>query len=279
MVTDKEQVQAPEETAFVDEALESASSDKAPGKASEEKPEETATTEVDVAPETEKPEETEETEEKTGDTEKTGDEPKTNFTREEHEADLVEQQRKWQSTKDKELKPVYAERDQLRQQIAELNHKLDDKANEALFAEESEQYGEEAANKTKAARERILKARDEMQILYQFKDELPRVIKDAETKIKRGLAYELGAKHFPGTDAATSRVRADFIEELVTSDADNEEKLTLLARARSAELNNKRKVTHKPAPSVSTGGGPNLASMTADELLLIGEKKAKYQRK
>ena len=211
-----------------------------------------------------------------------------------------------QSLKDKELKGLYSEKKALQARITELEDKQDDKANDFLFADETETYGEEKALTAKEARDQILARRKELRHLEELNKSIPNITAGLIEREKKLQAHNLGYEHFPVADngvltdaiavlskddsnselvsrlqavATSQKVRADFIDKLLESESESPKDMKLLARALSAELKIKtvKKVTHKPDTSRVAGGGVDLSSLTADELIERGEKKAKYR--
>jgi len=207
------------------------------------------------------------------------------------EDDLIsardDERKKSQSNKDKELKPLYDELETVRKENAELNNKLDVKANEVLFADETDSHGEERAISAKEARERILKRHQELTGLIN-KHSFLQLYNDKEGKVssryENGLAErerslkarDYGYKYFPNGDAKTSKVREDYIKELVESDSSSPKELDSLAKVMSMEIQSKSPNKHKPADAKSkTAGSINLEDLDAHELLIMGERRKK----
>jgi hypothetical protein len=156
-----------------------------------------------------------------------------------------------------------------------------------LFADEAEQYGEDAATKTKTARERILKARDELKeytsiadVLGMYKGEDGKIgFKYADNLVnrERGIQAErLAIRHLLNISPADLKRVNEFVEELTKSNADSPEKLEEIAKKRAGELNAKPKQTHKPAPTRPGGGGAvDMTKKTNSDNIALGLKKLK----
>jgi len=196
--------------------------------------------------------------------------PETTYTEDDIKTRIEIEQRKWQSSKDRELKPIYLELEQTKKTIRELDEKLDDKASGLLFVQESDESGDDKAQQVKESRDRVLKRYRELkhleEVVVPFADELQKREKEVESKL-------FGLKYFPGGEEQISKVRDDFIKELVESDTHNPRDLELLARARSSELKSQKKdVGIKPDSGKQTKGAPKL---TGDDALAYGLSKQK----
>lgn len=198
--------------------------------------------------------------------------PELKYTDDSLQYHIKEAERKWQSSKDKEFQPLYQELEELKKAKLELEGKMDERANEVLFASESNDVGEEKAMTTKDARARIIARHKELKPLEDLNRKLPSVIADLEKREKTVQARDFGYQYFPESDTVSTKRRDDFIKELIESDSQSPSDMTLLARARSSEMKAVPSKKHKPDSGKQAGGGVDTTKLSGDEKVLLGLK-------
>ena len=212
-----------------------------------------------------------ETKDKTGDEDK-GEEGEKDENTEEETAEYTEDQfqelvkkeasKQAQSIKDKELKPLYEERDNLRKETSQLKAQLQDKTMDRkfklLFEADSEEQGEDKAKQLDQARREVYQ---EMKGYYQDKDTVARLKVENE---KMSGDNELAAKYLKACEVAYSIRNPEFkmlpkddpivIELLRAKDPEHFEDI-----AKRLRTEHSVKATRKPfKPDSSRAGGTGL---------------------
>lgn len=230
-----------------------------------------------------------------------GDETKTpelKYTEESLQHAVSKAETEWQSRKDKEFDPLYADNQTLKKKVSELESQIDDKAGEDAFAYLKEEESEDKAAKFKKDLDRIMGRHKELKHLEELNGSLPSIVSGLEKREKVVQSRDFGYEYFPEvapdvltdaikilkTDDGNSKLvdqlrasvrfikaRKGFINEMIESESDSSKDLKMLARARSSEIKGRVKgTTHKPDSGRTAGGGYDPRKLTGDEKVAKG---------
>ncbi len=201
-----------------------------------------------------------------------GKEPK--LTEEVKQEIIANEYAKWQA---KTLTPMSQERDSLKQQVSDLNAKLEDKSDDRdlamLLKTDTDELGKEEALKLDEVRRRYATK------LHDYRDNHEKVSKQVKEneEIKERLggierrqmakdkAYELLIPQ----DASFQKQLNEIVEEL--EQAETPEQMERLLKIIAKEKQGKK--VFKPDSSKQSGSGEDISKLSARELLIRGEKK------